>query len=56
MFVLPPSIPELERRLRERAQDDYEIINRRMAKAADEMSRASIVFLLPHQLELMPAR
>jgi guanylate kinase len=38
VFVLPPSIPELERRLRERAQDDYEIINRRMAKAADEMS------------------
>jgi len=38
VFVLPPSIPELERRLRSRAQDDYEIILRRMAKAADEMS------------------
>ena len=38
VFVLPPSIPELERRLRERAQDDYETIHRRMAKAADEMS------------------
>ena len=38
VFVLPPSIPELERRLRVRAQDDYETINRRMAKAADEMS------------------
>ncbi|HET9176289.1 MAG TPA: guanylate kinase [Pseudolabrys sp.] len=38
VFVLPPSIPELERRLRARAQDDYETINRRMAKAADEMS------------------
>ena len=38
VFVLPPSIPELERRLRERAQDDDEAIHRRMAKAADEMS------------------
>lgn len=38
VFVLPPSIPELERRLRARAQDDYETIYRRMAKAADEMS------------------
>jgi guanylate kinase len=38
VFVLPPSIPELERRLHTRAQDDYEIIHRRMAKAADEMS------------------
>jgi len=38
VFVLPPSVPELERRLRARAQDDYETINRRMAKAADEMS------------------
>jgi len=38
VFVLPPSVPELERRLRARAQDDYETIHRRMAKAADEMS------------------
>jgi guanylate kinase len=38
VFVLPPSIPELERRLKTRAQDDYETIHRRMAKAADEMS------------------
>lgn len=38
VFVLPPSIPELKRRLNKRAQDDYETINRRMAKAADEMS------------------
>jgi len=38
IFVLPPSIPELERRLQKRAQDDYETIHRRMAKAADEMS------------------
>ena len=38
IFVLPPSIPELERRLHKRAQDDYETIHRRMAQAADEMS------------------
>ena len=38
VFVLPPSIRELEQRLHKRAQDDYETIHRRMAKAADEMS------------------
>jgi len=38
LFVLPPSIPELERRLRTRAQDDYDTILHRMAKASDEMS------------------
>jgi guanylate kinase len=38
VFILPPSIPELERRLHRRAQDDYETIHRRMAKASDEMS------------------
>jgi guanylate kinase len=38
IFVLPPSIPELKRRLHTRAQDDYETIHRRMAKAANEMS------------------
>jgi guanylate kinase len=38
IFVLPPSIRELERRLRIRAQDDETVIRRRMAKAADELS------------------
>jgi guanylate kinase len=38
VFVLPPSILELTRRLRTRAQDDYETINRRMAQAANEIS------------------
>lgn len=38
VFVLPPSAPELERRLHTRAQDDDAVIRRRMAKAADEMS------------------
>lgn len=38
VFVLPPSIPELERRLRARAQDPDDVIRARMAKAGDEMS------------------
>jgi guanylate kinase len=38
IFVLPPSIPDLERRLRTRAQDSDEVIHARMARAADEMS------------------
>jgi len=38
VFILPPSWFELERRLFSRAQDDPAEINRRMAKAADEMS------------------
>ncbi len=38
VFVLPPSIPDLEQRLRSRAQDSDEVIHARMAKAADEMS------------------
>ena len=38
VFVLPPSIKELERRLKERKQDDDEIIQKRMSRASDEMS------------------
>jgi guanylate kinase len=38
VFVLPPSIPDLERRLRTRAQDSDAVIRARMDKAADEMS------------------
>ena len=38
VFILPPSIDELERRLRSRAQDDDAVIHARMTKAADEMS------------------
>lgn len=38
IFILPPSKMELERRLRKRAQDPPEVVARRMAKAADEMS------------------
>ena len=38
IFVLPPSIAELERRLRGRAQDSDEVIAGRMAKSRDEIS------------------
>ncbi len=38
IFVLPPDMRELERRLRERAQDTEQVVQGRMAKAADEMS------------------
>lgn len=38
IFILPPSMDELERRLRARAQDPEDVIRRRMAKAADEIS------------------
>lgn len=38
VFVLPPSREELERRLRKRAEDPPEVIAKRMAKAADEIS------------------
>lgn len=38
IFVLPPSIAELESRLRGRAQDSEEVIAGRMAKSRDEIS------------------
>ena len=38
IFVLPPTIPELERRLRLRAQDMEHVIQERMAKAGEELS------------------
>jgi guanylate kinase len=38
VFILPPSVAVLEQRLRTRAQDSAEVVARRMAKAADEMS------------------
>lgn len=38
IFVLPPSWKELERRLHTRAQDNHDVIQRRMSKAADEIS------------------
>ncbi|MDB6453178.1 guanylate kinase [Falsirhodobacter sp. 20TX0035] len=38
VFILPPSIAELERRLRGRGQDSDEVIDHRMAKSRDEIS------------------
>jgi guanylate kinase len=38
VFILPPSIPELERRLRSRGQDSNDVINTRMTKSRDEIS------------------
>ncbi len=38
IFILPPSLDELERRLRNRAQDPEEIVQRRMREAFDEIS------------------
>jgi guanylate kinase len=38
VFILPPSMDELDRRLRKRGQDTDAVVAERMAKAADEMS------------------
>lgn len=38
VFILPPSIAELEKRLLSRAQDTADVVANRMSKAADEMS------------------
>ncbi len=38
IFILPPSMDELERRLRNRASDPEEILQARMQKALDEIS------------------
>jgi len=38
VFILPPSREELERRLRQRAQDSEEVVQKRMAKADAEIS------------------
>lgn len=37
IFILPPSMPELESRLRGRGQDSEEVIFKRLAAAKDEM-------------------
>lgn len=38
IFILPPSLQELHRRLTARGQDSEEVVNSRMAKAIDEIS------------------
>ena len=54
IFVLPPSMEELERRLHTRAQDSDEVVRRRMAKAGDEMShwREYDYIIVNHDLDL----
>lgn len=41
VFILPPSIGELERRMRSRGKDAEAVIQRRMAAAAEELSHAA---------------
>ncbi len=38
VFLLPPTLGELERRLRTRAQDSEAVVQKRMAKAVEEIS------------------
>ncbi len=38
IFLLPPTLDELERRLRARAQDSEDVVQKRMARAVDEIS------------------
>jgi guanylate kinase len=40
MFIMPPSVEELERRLRGRGTDTEEVIQKRIAKAEFELSKA----------------
>jgi guanylate kinase len=40
IFILPPSMAELERRLRSRAQDSDAVIRRRLQNASEEISHA----------------
>lgn len=40
IFILPPSVEELERRMRARAQDSDAVIRRRVANAREELAHA----------------
>ena len=53
VFILPPSLAELERRLFARAQDSAAVVHKRMAKAADEMSHwpAYDYIIINHDIE-----
>ena len=42
VFVLPPSLEELERRLRRRATDAPDVIERRLRKAHDELKQYAV--------------
>lgn len=53
VFVLPPSMAELERRLRARAQDSEPVVRKRMSQAGNEMShwREYDYIIVNHDLE-----
>ncbi len=40
IFILPPSVEELERRMRARGQDSDAVIRRRLQNAQDELAHA----------------
>ena len=40
IFILPPSVSELRRRLNKRGTEEHEIIEKRLKEAADEIKRA----------------
>jgi guanylate kinase len=42
VFILPPSMEELERRLRGRASDDEAVVQKRLAKARDEIANYAL--------------
>ena len=58
VFILPPSIAELERRLNKRGQDSPETVAKRMSKASDEMSHYPEYdyIIVNHDLEKSVAR
>ena len=41
LFIMPPSVEELEKRLRNRASDDEETIQRRLSEAKDDMTHST---------------
>ena len=53
IFVLPPSVDELKKRLIARSSDDYETINKRVEKAAFELTFSNMfdVILLNDNLQ-----
>lgn len=55
IFIQPPSVEELEKRLRNRATDDEKTIQKRVAKAAHEMTYAKQFDVIVVNDDLEPA-